>query len=175
MKIVILNGSPRAGGNTEIMAGEFARGAEEKGHEVVQVKLAGKKIAGCLGCDFCASHDGVCVQKDDMAEIYNLLEQADLVAFASPIYWFSITAQLKCVIDRLYAKGSVGFHFNQVVLLLDSASEGVYEAAVAQYKAMNEYLGWKDRGTITISGMTGKGSMWDSDRLEEVCRLGKSL
>lgn len=175
MNITILNGSPRLGGNTEIMANTFAQGARDKGHEVTLINLAGKHIAGCLGCGYCGSHGGQCVQKDDMIAILERLDQTDLLVLASPIYWFDISGQLKCAIDRFYAKGSVGFHFDQTVLLLDSASENVFEAANAQYRDMLAYLNWKDRGVIAIPGMGEKGSMAQSPRLHEVYELGNSL
>ena len=175
MNITVINGSPRVNGNTEIMANEFAKGAREKGHEVEVINLAGKKVAGCLGCQYCFAHDGVCVQKDDMVEILASIDKADLVVFAAPIYWFDITAQLKAVIDRMYARAKKGFHFNQSVLLLDSASPGVYDAAIAQYKGTVEYLNWEDKGIIAISGMTDKGSMAGSPELQKVYELAKSL
>lgn len=175
MNITVLNGSPRVNGNTEIMVKEFAKGAEENGHKVDIINLAGKKVAGCLGCQYCFTHDGNCVQKDDMQEILANLDQTDLVVFASPIYWFDITGQLKCVIDRLYARARKGFHFNKVILLLDSASEGVYDAAITQYKGTVAHLQWEDKGIITISGMGDKGSMKDSPKLKEVYELAKSL
>ena len=175
MKVVVLCGSPRANGNTEIMANEFKRGAEEAGNEVALINLRGKKIAGCLACEYCFSHDGECVQKDDMAEILKELDQADAVVFASPIYWFDISAQLKTVIDRMYARAKKGFHFNKTALLLDSASDGVYDAAITQYKAMTGYLRWEDLGIITVPGMSSKGAMKDSPAMDEVYKLGLSL
>lgn len=175
MKITILNGSPRKNGNTEIMADAFMKGAEESGHEVKKINLAGKKVAGCLGCEYCFSHDGECIQKDDMKEILAELDQTDLVVFCSPVYWFDITGQLKCVIDRMYARGRKGFHFSKTMLLLDSGSEGVYQAAIAQYKATLAYLKWQDMGIITIAGMSTKGSMKESPKLKEVYELGKNL
>lgn len=175
MNITILNGSPRIGGNTEIMVDTFINGAKESGHKTTKINLAGKKIAGCLGCKYCFSHEGDCVQKDDMEEILKVLDQSDLVVFASPIYWFDITGQLKCVIDRMYARGKVGFNFNKTILLLDSGADKVYEAAIAQYKAMISYLKWEDKGIIAIPYMNEKGSMKNSPKLSEVYELGKSL
>lgn len=175
MHITVLNGSPRPAGNTEIMADAFIKGASEKGHTVVKINLAGKKVSGCLGCQKCFTAEGVCVQKDDMAQILDVLDQTDMVVFASPVYWFDITAQLKCVIDRMYARAVKGFHFNKVALLLDSCSEGVYDAAITQYKAMNAYLRWEDQGIITIAGMEAKGDMKDAPKLASVCELGRSL
>ncbi|WP_455539217.1 flavodoxin family protein [Terrisporobacter sp.] len=175
MKITILNGSPRRGGNTEIMANEFARGSQEAGNEVQIINLAGKKIAGCLGCHYCFSHNGECVQKDDMAEILEVLDETDLVVFASPIYWFDITGQLKCTIDRMYARGKIGFNFNKTALLLDSGASGVYNAALAQYKAMCSYLNWQSVGEVCIPAMIEKGSMKTAPKLQEVYNLGKSI
>lgn len=175
MNIVILNGSPRRGGNTEIMADEFARGASEAGNEVNIINLAGKKIAGCLGCQYCFANNGECIQKDDMGDILAQLDKADLVVFASPIYWFDITAQLKATIDRMYARGKIGFHFRKTALLLDSGADGVYNAALAQYKAMCSYLRWESVGEICIPNMIQKGSMKTNEKLKEVYELGLSI
>lgn len=108
MKIVVLSGSPRKGANTDTMVEAFAETAREAGHTVEVVRVASKKIAGCLGCQYCFAHEGTCVQKDDMADVIESLKGADMVVFASPIYWFDITAQEKAAIDRLYAFGATG-------------------------------------------------------------------
>lgn len=106
MKIVVLSGSPRKGANTDTMVEAFAETAREGGHTVEVVRVASKKIAGCLGCQYCFAHEGTCVQKDDMADVIESLKDAEMVVFASPIYWFDITAQEKSAIDRLYAFGA---------------------------------------------------------------------
>ena len=175
MNIVVISGSPRKGGNTEIMAQTFAKGAIESGHEVTIKKLSSLKVAPCTACKYCFTSGGICSQKDDMTEILEAVDQADMLVFASPIYWFDITAQLKCTIDRMYARGKVGFHHKYVGLLLNSGSQGVYDAAIAQYKATNRYLKWEDKGIITISEMEEKGSMNESEKLHEVFEFGKSL
>ena len=79
--------------------------------------------------------------------------------FASPIYWFDMTAQLKTVIDRMYAGGSTGFHFHKTALLLDAGADHVFDAAISQYKAMTSYLKWEDLGIICVPNMEDKGSM----------------
>ncbi len=175
MKITILNGSPRKNANTAIMAQEFAKGAQAAGHDTEILHIGGMKISGCMGCKYCFSHNGECIQKDDMQEVLNSIDKADLVVFASPIYWFDITAQLKCAIDRMYARGGIGFHFNKAILLLDSHSDGVYEAAISQYRMTCDYLKWENKGIITISGMTESDSMKTSPKLKEVYELAISL
>lgn len=102
-KVVLLSGSPRAAGNSSMLCDEFIRGAKEAGHEAEKILLPRKKIAGCLGCNACYRNDGACVQKDDMEEIKNKMLEADVIVLASPIYFYSMTAQLKAVIDRTYS------------------------------------------------------------------------
>lgn len=173
MKIVVLNGSPRKGGNTEIMINAFTEAAQK--HEVVRLDIAHMNIRGCLACKYCYSHQGECVQKDDMGKVLEELKDADMLVFASPIYWFDITAQLKTVIDRLYACGSTGFHFHKTALLLDAGADHVFDAAIAQYKAMTAYLKWEDMGIITVPNMVEKGSMKACPQLAEITALGSRI
>lgn len=181
MKIVILNGSPRSGGNTELMAKAFAEAASPK-HQVEILNIARMNIHGCLGCGACYANGGKCVQQDDMPAVLKALSDADMVVFASPIYWFDITAQLKTVIDRMYVYGATGVNFNKTALLLDAGAtpEGaeaghVFDAAIAQYKAMTAYLKWEDKGIIAIPDMRKKGSMSESPMLEQVKALAAAL
>lgn len=102
-KILILEGSPRRNGNSAILSDEFPRGAEEAGCSVEKNRVAGKKVAGCLGCNACYRNGGACVQKDVMAEIQEKMLEADVIALASPIYFYSMTARMKAVIDRTFA------------------------------------------------------------------------
>ena len=175
MNILVISGSPRKGGNTEIMVQAFAQGAGESGHHVVVKEMSGLKVAPCLACEYCFTHDGVCVQKDDMAGILEEVDRADMLVFASPIYWFGMSAQVKAVIDRLYARAKKGFRATKTALLLDSGSPGVFGGAIAQYKDTNAYLKWKEMGIVTISGMKAKGDMKNSPALEQARELGRNL
>ena len=157
------------------MAEAFVQGAQESGNQVVVKNAGDLEIAPCLACEYCFAHDGECVQKDDMAGILEEVDKADMVVFAAPIYWFSMSAQIKLVIDRLYARAVKGFHPTQTALLLNAMSDGVFDSAIVQYKQTNSYLKWNDRGIITISGMDEKGSMKDSPKLKDVIALGKSI
>ena len=176
MKIVVLSGSPRKGANTDTMVEAFAETARESGNTVEVVRVASKKIAGCLGCQYCFAHEGTCVQKDDMVNVIESLKDADMVVFASPIYWFDITAQEKAVIDRLYAFGATGFPVHQDGPFCSIATaRGVYDAAIAMYKSTCAYCKWEDQGIVTISGMTERDSMASSPKLEEVRELARKL
>lgn len=104
MNILVLNGSPRPHGNTAAMVAEFVKGAGERGHKITVVPVCQKKIAGCLACEYCHTKGkGKCVQQDDMQEIYPVLEEAEMMVLASPIYYHSFTGQLQCAINRIYA------------------------------------------------------------------------
>lgn len=175
MHIVALSGSPRKGGNTAIMVQAFKEGAEAAGNTVEVIDVGAKKIAPCRACKYCFTHGGACAIDDDMTGVREALSAADMVVFATPIYWFDISAQLKLAIDRMYAFGGCGFNFSKVALLLDSGAEGVYDAAIAAYKAMSTYLKWENMGIITIGGMNDRGDMANNPKLAEVRALGESL
>jgi Multimeric flavodoxin WrbA len=98
--ILILNGSPREKGNSAVLAGRAAAGASEAGAQVESVYLHGLDIRACDACELCT--DGECVIEDDMQPLYPKLAAADAILLASPIYWFTITAQLKLCVDRWY-------------------------------------------------------------------------
>lgn len=102
-KVVLLSGSPRPNGNSSMLCDEFIRGAAEAGNKAEKILLSRKKVAGCMGCNACYRNGGICVQKDDMEEIKNKLLEADVIVLASPVYFYSMTAQLKAVIDRTYS------------------------------------------------------------------------
>ena len=102
-KVLILSGSPRKGGNSDTLCDEFMKGAIEAGNEVEKIFVAGKNIGYCKGCYACKD-TGVCVIKDDMAEVLQKMLDADVIVLSSPVYFYSISAQLKAVIDRTVAR-----------------------------------------------------------------------
>lgn len=102
MKITVLTGSPRKSGNSACLAGQFIKGAEEKGHEVFRFDCAFKNVGPCRACNRCGM-DGPCIIDDDFSELRPHLVEADMVVFATPMYYFGISAQMKRVIDRFYA------------------------------------------------------------------------
>lgn len=103
-KVLILSGSPRKGGNSDILCDEFAKGATEAGHNVEKIRVSEKNIHPCIACYHCSKNSGACVFKDDMAEILQKMIDADVLVLASPVYFYSIDAQLKAVIDRTVAR-----------------------------------------------------------------------
>ncbi|MCI5634726.1 MAG: flavodoxin family protein [Alphaproteobacteria bacterium] len=98
-KILIISGSPRAHGNSDILCDEFKRGALEAGNEVEKIRLSDKKINYCWGCGICNA-TGKCVQKDDMAELLQKMVNADVIVLATPVYFYAMNGQMKTFIDR---------------------------------------------------------------------------
>lgn len=149
MNVLILQGSPRANGNTAWMAEEYKKAAEAAGHKVTLVNVAHKKIAGCLACEYChGKGNGTCVQKDDMQALSPLLAEADALVLASPIYYFGMSAQIQAPIQRIYNVNKPA-KVKKMALLLSSYSPGVYDGATAQYSGICSYWGVEDAGVVT--------------------------
>ena len=169
MKIAILNGSPRLG-NTAAMVNAFAEGAKEAGHEVEILHVGKMKIGGCRGCGYCHGKGaGECVQKDDMEKVMPAYKEADMVVFASPIYYFDMTAQISAAIQRVYAIGKPAA--KKAALLLSSGSPNPYDGAIATYKGILAYTGIEDAGIITAAGEEN-GS---ETKLAEIREFAKAL
>jgi multimeric flavodoxin WrbA len=151
MKITVLNGSPRKQ-NTAAMVDAFAEGAKAAGHEVEVLQVGRMKINGCLACEYChGKGEGKCVQKDDMEKVMPAYKDSDMLVFASPIYYFDVTAQLSAAIQRVYAIGKPA-KATRAALLLSSASPNPFEGAIATYKTMLGFMGLEDAGIITAAG-----------------------
>ncbi len=177
MNILVLNGSPRKNGNTQIMVSEFKRGAEEAGHKVAEFPVAMMDIHPCIACESCFRNDGKCFRKDDMSKIYEALDESDLLVIASPVYWYSLTAQMKTAIDRFYAYLLKGYRIKSAVLLLNAhdSNESVFDTSVSNYRQIIGYTKWKDEGIITLPGMNYKGAAEKSPKLKDVYELGRNL
>ena len=149
MNILILQASPRANGSTAWMAEEYKKAAEAAGHQVTLVNVSKKKIAGCLACEYCHTKgNGACIQKDDMQELYPLMAEAEVLVLASPIYYFTMNAQMQAPIQRMYCVGSPA-KVKKMALLVSSYSPGVYTAAMAEYYDICNYWHAEDSGIVT--------------------------
>lgn len=177
MKIVVLTGSPRRNGNTNHLAGQFIKGAEDAGHEVYRFDCAQHKVSGCIACNACGM-DGDCILKDDFVELRPHLLNADMVVFATPMYYFGFSSQLKAVIDRFYAiNGKIKGAPKQSVLLMAYANTAPEEAEpmVSHYHTLLHYLGWKDRGIVVAPGMWPAGAVNGTEYSRKAYELGRKL
>ena len=176
MKILVITGSPRKNGNSNTLAEHFIKGAREAGHEVVRFDAAFKKVHPCIGCNRCGMN-GPCVFRDDFEFIREHLVNADLVVFATPMYYFGISAQLKAVIDRFYALNGKIHVPKKAVLLMTYANTAAAEAKpiVSHYGTLLNYLGWSDAGQIIVPGVWPVGAINHTKFPDEAYRLGRNV
>lgn len=172
MKILVLNGSPRPKGNTAALVVAFAAGARESGHQIHVIPVCQKKIAGCLACEYCHTKgNGKCIQQDDMQEVYPLLDEAEMLVLASPVYYHNFSGQLQCAINRIYALDKPK-NLRKTALILSSGDSDVYGGALYEYQ--NSFLGYlelEDMGVFTAHGDENKSEA----KLRELYEFGQSL
>lgn len=178
-KIIILNGSPRKNGNTSELIKSFAKGAEEMGNIVTEFFLNDMNIHGCLGCfGGGKNHDSPCVQKDDMLKIYPDYKAADIVVLASPLYYWTISGQLKTTFDRLFAVAECDKDYQnpkkESILLMAAEGNG-FEESVYWYDRLMSHLQWKSLGKVLCGGVMDIGDIKGRKELVEAYELGKSL
>lgn len=176
MKILVLTGSPRKNGNSNTLADNFIKGAEEAGHEVIRFDAAFKEVHPCIGCNACGM-DGPCVFKDDFEFVRQHIVDADMVVFVTPMYYFGISAQLKAVIDRFYAINGQIHRPKKAALLMTYADTSTPEAEPIKlhYKTLLNYLGWTDAGQVIASGVWPAGAVNQTEYPKRAYELGKSL
>jgi len=180
-KIVVLKGSPREQGNSSALADEAARGALEAGAKVESFYLHGMDIRPCDGCDFC-KETGVCVVKDDMQGLYTKLEEAHAIVLASPVYWFTYSAQLKTCIDRLYALWNYSqdaFKRKQFAILLAYGDTDLYTSgainAIHALESMARYMRAEIAGWVYGSLSDVGDAQKHPELMEQAYLLGKKL
>ena len=176
MKILVLTGSPRKNGNSATLADRFIKGATEAGHTVERFDAAFKKVHPCIACNSCGMN-GPCVFKDDFEFVRRHIVEADCVVFATPMYYFGISAQLKAVIDRFYAiNGSIHVP-KKAVLLMTYANTAASEAVPikSHYGVLLKYLGWTDAGQVIAPGVWPVGAINDTKYPELAYELGKKI
>ena len=175
-KVLILSGSPRKDGNSDILCNEFARGAAEAGHEVEKIRVAEKKIGYCRACYACRD-TGVCAIKDDVAKIIEKIIDADVLVLASPVYFYSIDAQLKALIDRTVARWTE-VRDKEFYYIVTAADEELSSAdtTLACFRGYADCVeGAKEMGIIYGMGTYEKGEVKSKAALSEAYEMGKSV
>ena len=160
-KVLILSGSPRKGGNSDILCDEFAKGAKKAGHQVEKIQVAEKKIAPCTGCYFCRNNGGRCALNDDMAEILQKIIDCDVLVLSSPVYFYSICAQLKAVIDRTVARWTE--IANKDLYYIATAAEEDEDTLDITLSCFHGFAmcidGYEEKGTLYGKGVAEKGDV----------------
>ena len=177
MNILILSGSPRKGGNTDLLVEAFVKGASQK-HHVEVVSVRDYKVNPCMGCNACFKNkDKTCAQKDDMPLIYEKMSQADMLVIASPVYFYGLSAQLKTVIDRFHNPIRDTFRIKKMALLLVGAATlpELFDSILAQYQLCLNFFKLEDIGRVLVRGVKDKGDIKNTDTLNEAFELGQQI
>lgn len=176
MKILVITGSPRKNGNSNTLVNNFIKGAGEAGHNVVRFDSAFKNVHPCVACNKCGMN-GQCVFKDDFEFIRNNIVDADVVVFATPMYYFGLSTQIKAVIDRFYAINGQIHTPKKAVLIMTYADTSIKEAQpiISHYETLLNYLGWSDAGKIIASGVWTEGDVNHTQYPKSAYELGKNI
>ncbi len=189
-KILVISCGGRPRGNTAQLTDAFIRGAHEVGHQIERVSLLETKVEPCLGCNACR-HGKPCVLKDGFGEIVPKIEWADALVFASPLYYWTITARMKAFIERLYGiaaydpappLGRYEKYPDKDCALLMTAADNffwTFQQAESYYRfALVHYLGFQDKGMLLAGGCggsSGEAAIEKTDWLEKAYEFGKNI
>ena len=176
-KVLILSSSPRRGGNSDTLCNEFMRGAIESGNEAEKIFLRDKTIHYCTGCSTCSLHGKPCPQKDDAAEIIEKMVAADVIVMATPVYFYTMSAQMKTLIDRccgLYTEMK-----NKEFYFIVTAAE---DDRKLMERTVDTFQGFLDclenptiKGVVYGTGVWHVGEIKDKTDLREAYEMGKEI
>ena len=176
-KVIVISTSLRAGSNSDILADQFIDGAKSAGHEVEKIALAGKAIQFCKGCLACQKL-GRCIISDDVNDIMAKVLEADVVCWATPIYYYEMSGQMKTLIDRMNAMYPKDYCFRDIYLLSTATED---EPFVSQ-RAEAGLTGWIDcypksrlAGTLFCGGVTMPRDIAGNRKLQEAYEMGKQV
>lgn len=177
-KVLIISTSLRGGSNSDILAKECEKGAKEAGHDVEYISLKGKEIKYCIGCLSCQK-TGACVLKDDVAVIMEKVKEAEVIVYATPIYYYEMCGQMKTLLDRLNPLYSTEYKFRDIYMIATAAEneDSAFE------KAYNGLQGWADCfEKASLKGIVSGGGINDAntaanhaDVMKKAYELGKEL
>jgi len=177
-KVLVISTSLRARSNSEALADEFVRGALEAGNEVEKVTLKGKDIHFCKGCLVCQKTQKCVIKDDDAPEIVRKMYEADAICFATPIYYYEMSGQMKTLIDRVNSLYYKDYKFRKVYLLATATEDEPYTVEGTKKGVQ----GWVDcfdgvefSGTLFVGGVTGPSDINGNEKLKDAFNLGKSI
>ena len=180
-KVLVIRSAGTKLGNTDRLTDAYIKGLVERGHSVTKVYLGSMRIEGCRGCGVCQRLAHQCAVKDGMHDIYPLFAECDTVVMASPLYFWTITSQLKAFIERLYAISADDKYPQKDSVLLMTAgddNESTFEQPKRYFRFLNQALGWNEVGVYCAGGCTGCEKLVrqiDKEHLENAYKMGLEL
>lgn len=177
-KVLLISSSPRKNGNSDLLCDQFRKGAIDAGHRAEKIFLAEKKIHYCTGCGACANATRPCVQKDDVAEILEKMVEADVIVLATPVYFYTMCAQLKTLIDRscprYTAISNKEFYF---ILTAADSNRSAMNRTLESLRAFTEDCleCSQEKGVLLGLGVTDRGMVKNTPACREAYEMGKQV
>lgn len=176
--VLIISSSPRKGGNSDTLCDKFLEGAQSAGNKVEKIFLKDKKINHCCGCGFCNTNDyTACSQKDDMSEILDKMQEADVIVFGTPIYFYSMCGQMKTFIDRLCARYThlKGKEFYYIMTAADT-SQAAAQFALGEFRGLMACLDSPvEKAMLFAGGVWQKGEVDSTVYIQQAFDMGKAV
>jgi multimeric flavodoxin WrbA len=177
--ILVLTGSFRKNGNSDLMADAFIRGAEENGHHVTKFETAYKSFSVCKACKQCYSNGQACPYDKAFSELAPYVLDADVLVISTPLYWFTFPAPLKAALDKFYSFmiADKSIKMKESVLLACGEGEDIstFSGLTKSYEMMADYCGWINKGSIIATGVGNKGEIVKTGILEKIEQLGRDI
>ena len=178
-KIVVITGSPRKDGNSFAMTDAFIQAAEAKGHQVTRFDAAMRRVGGCRACETCFKTGKACSFDDDFNAVAPAILEADAVVFTMPVYWYSIPAQIKGVIDRLYsfcvAGKDVAGKECAMIVCCEEEDPSVMDGVRIPLERSAALLNWKMAGEVLVPGVLKPGDIAKTDGCRQASALAESF
>lgn len=176
-KVLIISGTPRKGGNSELLCEEFAKGARESGNEVELIRLREKKVGYCTGCYYCTEHGGECRIADDAPGIVDRIIAADVIVLSSPVYFYSVDAQIKAMIDRTVCRWTdvKDKEFYYIATAAED-SDDVMTTAMECFRGYARCVdGSSEKGIIEAKGVFDLGDVEGTPYMTQAYEMGKGV
>ena len=178
-RIVVITGSPRKNGNSFAMTDAFIRAAEDRGHTVTRFDAAMKNVGGCHACETCFKTGKACSFDDDFNVIAPAIQEADVVVFTMPVYWYSLTAQIKGVIDRLFsfcvAGKDVAGKECALITCCEEDDMSVMDGVRIPVERSAALLKWKMVGEVLVPGVLNAGDIEKTDGCSQAAALAEKI
>jgi len=175
-KVLILSGSPRKKGNSDLLCDQFLRGAGDAGHHTEKIYVTDKEINYCTGCGACFEKKGDCVQQDDMTEILEKMIAAEVIVMATPVYFYSMNGQMKTLIDRTCPRYTE-ISNKEMYFIMTAAVEGkeLLERTMEGFRGFTSCLsGAQEKGIIYGTGAWNVGDIKGSVAMTKAYEMGKN-
>lgn len=179
--ILVLTGSPRRGGNSDMMAEAFIEGAQSVGHEVLRFDAGRKQVGGCRACGACWKKGRACIFDDGFTELAELYVRTDVLVLSTPLYWFNFPSQIKAAIDKMNAflkpECPTPLKMKEGILMVcaNDSDEDLFDGIEQTYRQILHYLKMQDRGILEVRKVGNKGDIAGTDALEQARAMGKVI